>query len=230
MPLPLRKYTVNEIEKAYSGLRQIDSKNAIFFTDAAIYAISEIGDEFSLNFIESWLLVKLMNVFTFEAEIPASKVRVMLGRNTKSSVDPFPGKLGRFFCKGVKGYILSEEGNTFLSWYTATLKRVLTDREEFYRLKFCRWDKSEQLRRRNKKRFYKDLTEAEQIAVLRAYWSLPYRDKEEKRARLRARVELRNKYDLKPWDIINAIQAFGDVVKSIRKRPDLIGLYPNYRS
>jgi hypothetical protein len=103
---------------------------------------------------------------------------------------------------------------------------VLCDKDEFYRLKFGRWTKEERAKRWAAKRFYTELTEQERITVLREYWAMPLNTEEQKRARKDKRREIFGKYDLMNWDLINAVQKYGDLVKSIRRRPDLAHLFP----
>jgi hypothetical protein len=79
--------------------------------------------------------------------------------------------------------------------------------------------------KRSKQRFYTDLDDAGRIALLRAYWCLPFRNDSEKLVRREHRLMLFRVWGLRGWDITNAVIGYGDVVKSIRRHPDYAHLH-----
>jgi hypothetical protein len=228
MPSIKPQFTKEQILRAYAGLRDLSDKEAIFFLDGCLLAISEIAEEYRLSLREATALARLFNHFTFDDRITKTLLLSILGQAGKKGYElkePFSSFF--FFEKG-KGYCLSSSGLAALGSWGTSLRRVLQDREEFYKLKFGRWTPEARAKRRSKQRFWQ-LPEAEQIRILREYYCMPYRNDEEKRLRKRKRIEIFKKYDLRNWDLLNAVQKYGDIVKSVRNLPEYRDLFPAYR-
>lgn len=228
MRIPFRIHTKRELINAYKGLHELSSKDAIYYTDAVLLCISELADEYHLGFGHVNQLVKALNCFTFDEYVVKTRMSYILGMQ-RFWPDIIPDKLAPFFLliEG-RGFSLSPLGVSALSFLQTTLRRAFCEREEFYRLKFGRYGVVERRRRQAKKRFYKELTETEQITVLREYWALPYHNEEAKRARKKKGQELFDRYDMRQIDLLNAVRKFGDAVRSIRRRPDLAPLFPSF--
>lgn len=230
MQLPFRVHTIRDLSGAYKGLNELSEKDAIYYTDAVLLCVNELAEEYHLGLMHVMQLVRALNCFTFDEFVVKTRLSAVL--NTQRYYpDIIPDKLQPFFLfVPSRGYMLSPLGISSLSFLQSTLRRTFTDREEFYRLKFGRYGALERRRRLAKKRFYKELTETEQITLLREYWALPYNTEEAKKIRKKKGCELFDRYDMRQWDIINAVRKFGDVVKSIRRRPDLAPLFPHSQS
>ena len=80
---------------------------------------------------------------------------------------------------------------------------------------------SERAIRRSKQPFYRDLTRAEQIRVLREYWGMARGTPEADELRRLKRIEYCKVWGLRGWELWNAVRSFGEVVTSVRDiRPD----------
>lgn len=216
MPRVVRQYTKDELRQAFSKLQRLSDSQVLFCIDGILHAFEPISLEHGLNLRETIGLVKVLNAFFFDSSLTKTQFHTLIGIRADDWNKPLPEVFSRFFLFQDKRYVLRSEGLALLSSVGALLRRVLQDREYYFELKYGRFTKEQREKRRLNKRFYKDLTEGEQIAILRAYWILPYRTDEQKKARKLARLELFRKYDLKNWDLINAVLRFGDVVKSAR--------------
>jgi hypothetical protein len=188
--------------------------------------------KYRLQGIEFDVLIKLFTVLEFDEYMSKTLFMRLVGYggNWKKPLQyPFTDF---FLFESGKGFKLSPSGFASLKEFETILRRVLVDREEYHRLKFGRYGQAEKQKRRENLPFYKDLTEAEQIAVLREYWAMPYQGATPKetiqlrRARKLAQTDLYIKYGLKGWDLTNAVIRFGEVVKSVRKRADIAHLFP----
>lgn len=228
MPRPFKKHTKERITEVYSGLRNLSDKEIIYYFDACFLAVGELAEEYGLSLREAIALGKLFNHFTFDEYISKTLFLSVLGNAGKWDYE-LRGPFSSFFLfeKG-NGFSLSSSGLAALASWGTSLRRVLQDREEFYKLKFGRWTPEARAKRRAKQRFWQ-LPEAEQIRILREYYCMPYRNDEEKRLRKRKRIEIFEKYDLRNWDLLNAVQKYGDIVKSVRNLPEYRGLFPAYR-
>jgi hypothetical protein len=107
------------------------------------------------------------------------------------------------------------------------LSLVYAPRNSYKKVKPCkrRLTPAERAIKRSKQRFYTDLDDAGRIALLRAYWCLPFRNDSEKLVRREHRLMLFRVWGLRGWDITNAVIGYGDVVKSIRRHPDYAHLH-----
>lgn len=121
-------------------------------------------------------------------------------------------------------YILSPFGVSLRSQWFASLRRVLQDKKEFYRLVYLQFTKEEIAKKRAKKRFFK-LPESEQIRLMREYYSLPYNTPERKKLRNKASKDLYLKYDLSQMDILGLLKKHGQIITSVRDHPDIAPLF-----
>lgn len=132
-----------------------------------------------------------------------------------------------FFLLTPTGYTLSPIGLSARAGWLAYLRRVVGDLQEFYRLMYMRILPDEKRKKQQRKRFWK-LDESEQIRILREYYSLPMATDFDKFQRKLARVKIFHEYGLRQFDIQNAINKFGVVVKSVRLSPEHAHKFPGY--
>lgn len=215
--------TYPQWQSIYGRLSAFSELDAIFYADAVIECVGELQAKLHLKRSEAFNLVSMVHTLQIDPSIARTRFAAICGYRRG-----LPESLRRFFLSDpvTRRVSLSPEGIATLTEYTAILRRVLCDKDEFYRLKFGRFTHEERAKRWARKRFYTDLDEEGRIAVLREYWAMPLNTELEKRARKDKRMELFDKYDLRNWDVINAVKKYGDLVRSIRRRPDLVHLFP----
>lgn len=223
MPWSRVELTKEQWDLAYKRLSAFNEFDAIYYSSAVIDSMAVIWEKYHLKRSEAYNLVSLLNTLQIDPSIARTRFAAICGYRRG-----LPESLRRFFLSDpVTGRVsLSGDGIATLSDYTGILRRVLCDRDEFYRLKFGRFTHEERAKRWARKRFYTDLDEEGRISVLREYWAMPLNTEAEKHARTDKRMELFEKYDLRNWDVINAVKKYGDLVRSIRRRPDLVHLFP----
>lgn len=103
----------------------------------------------------------------------------------------------------------------------------MKDLDEFYRLMYMRILPDEKRKKKQRLKFYR-MPEDEQIAVLREYYAMPMKTDFEKFQRKLARLKIYTEYGLRNYDLINAINKFGEVVKSVRLAPEHAYKFPGY--
>jgi hypothetical protein len=213
------------IEKLSPKISDLDVSRAVFGASQYSIACELFNEKMGVSMGKGHQLIRLLSRFDFEPYVKAGLFYSVTGCSKYKMKEPF---ISLFFYEPNKGFSLTTQGIEARSWWVTSLRRVLQDHEIYYERMFGRHSKEGRAKAFAAKRFFK-LSEPEQIAVLREYWAMPFRTKEEKLARKRARIEIRLKYDLINWDLINVVQKFGDVVKSVRKHPDIAHMFPAWK-
>lgn len=113
-----------------------------------------------------------------------------------------PEVIAPFFFRdpATRRYTLSPAGIQAREEWTQTLRRVLHDEKERYRLLYERWNKEEVLKRKEAKRFY-ELAEEEQIRIARLFFSMPRATEADRRQVQAARKYLYLNFDVRPNDL-----------------------------
>lgn len=228
MPFVVRQYSKDEKDKAFSRLTTLADIDTLFIADGFLAAFPQFNDHYKLTLLQGFGLVRALNAYLLDDSLPKSTLHKLLGLHAKDWTKPLPDHFASFFLFSSKGFTLSAAGLQVMAYWGTLLRRVLQDREYFFNLKYGRFTPEEREKRRLNKRFYKDLDDLQRIAILRDYYSMPFRTDDEKQARKTRRIELYHKYDLVNWDLINAIQRYGQLVKSVRLQPQYIGMFPDY--
>lgn len=197
-----------------------------YILEAFILTVGHYQEEMRLPLADMYKLTKCINAIECRGNLSKREVALLLCGSTSKSHLELPAKFASFFLLDSNNrWILSPTGLSLSSAIAGTFRRVVQEREYYLELKYGRYTKEARDKRRAKKRFYKDLSADEQIAVLREYYAMPYRTDEEKRARKKARIELFRKYDLINYDLLNAIKMHGNLVKSVRSLPGIRELF-----
>jgi hypothetical protein len=203
-------------DKYISKLTKLSDSELLHYSSYLMLSVEYLCEKHRLPLNKSFKLLKLFLELEHSEYIIDTQFRFLLSRNGMEIEEPFKSF---FFLEVGKGFVLSSLGIASLSEYTTFLRRVLQDKQEYYRCRFQRFTKGERDKRRANQRFWA-LSESEQVKILRDYWVLPYRNDEEKRERKRVRMIIYRAYDLKNWDLINAVKKHGDIVRSVRELPE----------
>jgi hypothetical protein len=230
MPKVVRCYTQIELYGTYSKLRKLTDFEHTFYFDCCVEVMGLLPTlpdrqglmpRHKLNLGDCFTLARLFNHYAFDEYLTKTLFysRIGMAGNWKIEVrEPFNSYFE--YVPG-KGVALSDLGREAHNEFLATLRRVLDNQEYFMQLKFGYFTAEEIEKRRMSRPFYRDLSEEQQIQVLREYYAMPWNTAEERKLRRTAKIEIYSKYGMRGFDLVNAIKRFGNLVTSIRQRPDI---------
>lgn len=214
MPSTSRQSTHDELSHVFEKLIGLDDLNVVYYTDAVMAAIGEYTADHRLSLQAGVSLFRLFGHYLYEDHISSGLFFSLLGRCYGSELrEPFSLF---FFRVPRKGFALTAAGVSAVEEWKTTLRRMLSDRQHMHKMKYQRTPAE----KRAKQRFWA-LPVDEQVRILREYWALPYKTVEQKRIRRKMRLDINRNYDLRNWDLLNAVRHHGEVVKSVRSLPHL---------
>lgn len=213
MPSKYRQST-NEISRIFSELSELSATSMVYYADGVLLALEEYARDHHYSLSVGVKLSRMFSHYLYEDHIPSGFFFELLGRC-------YGGKIGEpfasfFFRVPRKGFALTDAGITAVEEWGTVLRRMLSDREYMHKAKYMRSPAD----KRSKQRFWA-LPVDEQVRILREYWALPFKTYEQKRIRRKMRLDIFANYDLRNWDLLNAVRHHGDVVKSVRSLPHL---------
>lgn len=171
-----------------------------------------------------WLMGILQAVEFIEYRGTISKTSLLdyLGIEGTERKKPMPEQIAVFFSLDSSGrYTLTPAAQALRQDLTTSLRRVLLDDKERYRLLYDRWNAEEKAKRKQQKRFF-HLPHEEQIRIARAFYAMPGNTPQERKAKQAARRYLYLNYDVRPLDLHGLAKA-NPIISAVRHAPPTPG-------
>lgn len=219
MPTVRHKPPLDRVSRQIDKLLSGDGRDIAYVSLGFFCALFEFKQANRLTWLWVRGFFQACEFIEYKGDISKTTLFDYLGEKYNHGSFELPESIALFFSRdpASRRFTLSDAGKQAKQEWNTTLRRVLLDEKERYRLLYDRWNKEEIARRKKQKRFF-ELATDEQIRIARAFFSMPRTTPEELEHVKAAQKYLYMNFDVRPNDLKTLAKQY-PIIQAARHMP-----------